>query len=163
MDSGGFPLFVKDVEGFPDYQIYTDGRVWSKRSSKYLKPSQCRGYKHVVLYRKNNKQKTKKIHRLVAENFIPNPIDLPEVDHINRNREDNRIENLRWVSCEQNKDNKGFHNTNNKYQWINIRNNNHNDCSFRRVNCKNIYHTSLEECLKRSFFYLLKHPIKLYE
>ena len=42
------------------------------------------------------------VHRLVAETFIPNPENMPEVDHLNRDREDNRKENLRWVTPNQN-------------------------------------------------------------
>jgi hypothetical protein len=48
---------------------------------------------------------TKHVHRLVAEAFIPNPDSLPVVDHINGNRQDNRIENLRWVTHSQNSQN----------------------------------------------------------
>jgi len=48
------------------------------------------------------KNKYYKIHRLVAELFIPNPENKPEVDHINRNRNDNRVCNLRWVTRVEN-------------------------------------------------------------
>ena len=49
-------------------------------------------------------------HRVIAEQFIPNPNNLPEVDHINRIKDDNRIENLRWVSNSENKMNKTSYN-----------------------------------------------------
>jgi len=47
-------------------------------------------------------RKKKNIHRLLCEVFIDNPNNLPCVDHINRNRQDNRLENLRWVSHQEN-------------------------------------------------------------
>jgi len=86
-----------EVKGFSDYLIYDDGRVWSKISKIFLKESSCpKGYKSVGL-RFNEQRTTKKIHRLVAEHFIENKDNLKEVDHINRNKGDNRMENLRWV------------------------------------------------------------------
>lgn len=53
--------------------------------------------------------KAYRVHRLVAETFIPNPDNLPQVDHINRNRYDNRIENLRWVTAKENMRNQQRH------------------------------------------------------
>jgi hypothetical protein len=44
----------------------------------------------------------KQVHRFIAERLIPNPDNLPVVDHINRNRLDNRVENLRWSTREDN-------------------------------------------------------------
>lgn len=46
--------------------------------------------------------KTIKIHRLIAETFIPNPLKKPQVNHINHNRSDNRVENLEWVTRQEN-------------------------------------------------------------
>ena len=48
------------------------------------------------------------LHRILARHFIPNPDDLPEVDHIDRNPSNNAIENLRWVSRSENCRNKTF-------------------------------------------------------
>lgn len=55
-----------------------------------------RGY-YVVTLSKDSVRKNYSVHRLVAEAFIPNPDNLPTVDHINRDRTDNCIENLRWA------------------------------------------------------------------
>lgn len=76
-----------EIEGHDDYILYEDGTVYSKKSKKFLKhQTDNQGYLHVKL---NNK--TTKIHRLIAEAFIENPDNLAVVDHINRNKSDNRI------------------------------------------------------------------------
>ena len=54
---------------------------------------------------KNGQVKTYFVHRLVAEAFIPNPNDLPFIDHINTIRDDNRVENLKWCSYKENSNN----------------------------------------------------------
>ena len=78
-----------------DYLIYSSGLVWSKKRNKYLK-----GYKNHKGYHKVDigSKKSILVHRLVAEHYIPNPHNLPQVDHINRIRTDNDISNLRWAS-----------------------------------------------------------------
>ncbi len=60
-----------------------------------------RGY-YIVQLTKNGKQYTRSIHRLMAEAFIPNPDNLPVVDHINDIKTDNRIDNLQWLSHSDN-------------------------------------------------------------
>lgn len=60
------------------------------------------GYLVVGLVDENKKRKNFYVHRLVAEAFIPNPDNLPQVDHIDYNRKNNRITNLRWVSVSEN-------------------------------------------------------------
>ena len=62
------------------------------------------GYLRIGL-RKNNQKKNYFVHRLVAEAFIPNPSNLPCIDHINTIKTDNRVENLRWCSCKENMNN----------------------------------------------------------
>ena len=59
------------------------------------------GYPQVVLY-VNGKKLRPKVHRLVAEHFIPNPDNLSQVDHVNGNTMDNRVENLNWVDNTEN-------------------------------------------------------------
>lgn len=59
------------------------------------------GYCEVTLY-KDGKQKTFLVHRLLAKAFIPNPKNLPAVNHINGIKSDNRLENLEWVTSSEN-------------------------------------------------------------
>lgn len=95
-------------------RIVCNGRISpakdvTKRKDNY-------GYYHVGL-NKNAKETTRRIHRLVAQAFIPNPEKKPFLDHINTVRTDNRVENLRWVTPKENNDNKlskekiKYHNT----------------------------------------------------
>ena len=100
-----------EVVGYPDYLIYNDGRVWSKKNNIFLKLQNDKdGYKGVSLSNKRLKIRNKKhkVHRLVAIHYIPNPDNKPQVDHKNRIVYDNRVENLRWVSPKENQENKGM-------------------------------------------------------
>ena len=89
----------KAINGYATlYMVSKDGEVKSLGTGKILKPRvNHKGYLIVQLSCAGEK-KNKRIHRLVAETFIPNTKNLPEVDHINGKRDDNRACNLRWVS-----------------------------------------------------------------
>ena len=101
-----------EIQGYPDYLIYPDGRVWSNKSNKFMKQTlQPLGY-YVVQLRTGGKGYCKRIHRLLAENYIPNPENKPSVDHKNRNRKDNRLENLRWATMKEQRHNQGMYSTN---------------------------------------------------
>ena len=99
---------IKDYEGL--YEISNLGRVRNLNykgsgKGKILKNTKdSKGYLIVGLT-KNGKRKLFKIHRLVAEAFIPNPENKPCIDHINTIKNDNRVENLRWVTNEENNNN----------------------------------------------------------
>lgn len=106
----------KDIKGYEGlYQISNYGRVKSLErlikkfcgnytiKEKILKQSKnADGYLQVSLFQKKNVSKTYRVHRLVAEAFISNHENKSIVDHINGERTDNRVENLRWVSQKEN-------------------------------------------------------------
>ena len=98
----------KNIDNFSKYQISNLGNVksfWGK-TEKILKPSLAQKYQHVIMIDDQGKQKTKRIHRLVAESFIPNIEDRKEVDHIDGNTNNNNCNNLRWATHSQNNINK---------------------------------------------------------
>ena len=84
------------------YSIDRSGNVFSHISGKILKPHpNLRGYLMVDLY-KDGKVKKGVIHRLVAITYIPNPNNLPEIDHIDTDRQNNNVDNLRWCTRKEN-------------------------------------------------------------
>jgi hypothetical protein len=92
----------KTIKDYKDYEINTNGDVM--RGSRLLKhKKEKNGYSRVTLFL-NGKPRLFSVHRLLLQTF--NPIDVyMEVDHINHNPSDNRLENLRWCSSSQNKRN----------------------------------------------------------
>lgn len=110
----------KPIKGFEEYyEVSNQGRVKSLYREESVTPKNKRpyirikkekimtcslfscGYRVVSLF-SNGKHKKISVHRLVAEAFIENPRQLTEVDHINTDRSDNRVENLRWVTRSEN-------------------------------------------------------------
>ena len=91
-----------EIEDYPNYMVYEDGRVYNKKRNIFMIPTLDNvGYLFIGLTN-NGKQKRMSIHRLVAIHYIPNPENKPCVDHINRNKQNNNIENLRWVTQREN-------------------------------------------------------------
>lgn len=103
----------KDIKGYEGlYQVSSFGRVKSlervdrigrKKHGKFLKEHiNSGGYFNVALYSKYSVKKYLLIHRLVAQAFIPNPNDYPQVNHIDENKINNNVDNLEWCTSEYN-------------------------------------------------------------
>ncbi len=90
---------------FDNYEVSNMGRVRSLQYNKerILKIQVCRlGYHNVRIYGEPQKWTDFKVHRLVAKHFIPNPRMLEEVDHIDCNKANNMVSNLRWCTHSEN-------------------------------------------------------------
>lgn len=106
----------RDVVGYEGmYMVSSFGRVASLSRPTFNGVSQyftkqriitscpkSNGYLVVSIYKKPQQRKTHHVHRLVAEAFCENPYNKPHIDHINADRRDNRAENLRWVTQQEN-------------------------------------------------------------
>ena len=100
-------MFVQ-IKDYPNYFINENGEVKSIYVSKLLKPRTAgRGY-YCYQLRNENGKKNEYVHRLVATTFIPNPHNLPQVDHIDGNKANNHVSNLRWVDNRTNMLSYGF-------------------------------------------------------
>ncbi len=95
----------KAIENY-DYSISNHGNVKNNKSGRILKAmSNKKGY-YLIDLSKNGKSNKILVHRLVANAFIPNPENKPQVDHIDNNKTNNNVNNLRWCTNDENQFNK---------------------------------------------------------
>ncbi len=109
----------RKIEGYDNYSVSNLGNVRNDKTGRILKlfPNPD-GYLLVFLYKESNK-KTHKIHRLVGLAFLPNTDNLSDIDHINQIKTDNRVENLRWCSRENNlRNRKKLEGTTSQYRGV---------------------------------------------
>ena len=93
----------KQIEDFDSYSVDKQGNVHStKGKGRILAPRQNRGGYFSVSLRRHKKSHSKKIHRLVALAFLPNPKNKSDVNHKNGIKTDNRVENLEWMTRAEN-------------------------------------------------------------
>jgi hypothetical protein len=106
---------MEEIVGYPGYYITEYGTIYCNNPINgvgELRTGEMRllkhkinysGYHEVVLYNKTlNKKGYKRVHRLVAEKFIRNPLNLPSINHIDENKNNNHISNLEWCSHQYN-------------------------------------------------------------
>lgn len=94
---------LRDIPGWEGlYAATRDGRIWSHRRKRFMKPCGEEGNYQLVMLSKDNKGKCYYVHRLVALAYIPNPDNLPEVNHKDEHKDHNWADNLEWCDKDYN-------------------------------------------------------------
>lgn len=107
----------KSIKDFENYEVSTTGQV--RRNNKVLNPGIGAGYL-IVCLSKHGLYKTKRVHRLVAETFLPNPANLPAVNHKDGIKTNNELNNLEWCSHSHNINHAHANNLVGSVNYINI-------------------------------------------
>ena len=84
------------------YEVSTFGTVINKKTKRMLTPFIRSGYPTVLIPIGDGNVKHFPLHRLVAETFLPNPLNLPQVNHKDQNKLNPRVDNLEWCTCQYN-------------------------------------------------------------
>jgi len=126
----------RPIPGYPGYVVDKMGCVYGPQQKMMTHQISSGGY-FIVNCFINKKVKGLRIHRAVALAWIPNPENLPTVDHINRNKQDNRIENLRWANHRTQCLNKAHRTGELNEKWI-YKNGNHYSIQLK-INNEKIY------------------------
>jgi hypothetical protein len=108
----------KEIVGYPGYKVSNLGCVIGFHGKILTGSKTQKGYKTVLLCPDTTTRKRLLIHRLVAEAFILNPDNKPTVDHIDRNKNNNCVENLRWATNHENNMNKDKINDSTEHHYI---------------------------------------------
>lgn len=145
----------RPIKDYPNYLVSNLGNIMSlnfnkTRIQKILTPLLLNNYPSVILWNKDGK-KTFYIHRLVAQEFIPNIENKKEIDHINQNKQDCRVNNLRWYTSSENKLNR----TLSKISNINQKN-------ISYIESNKLYQVQIQRNKKKfhKTFYTLEEAIK---
>jgi hypothetical protein len=96
----------ENIKGFESYSINRDGLVLNRCGRELTHCITADGYTKYTLYQNDGKKRNCSLHRLLAIQFIPNPENKKEIDHIDRNKKNNNLSNLRWATRQENQNNK---------------------------------------------------------
>ena len=93
---------IRIIENYPNYTISDKGEIVNTNTNKELKPYIRKDGYVIISLSKGGKKYKCYLHRLVAETFIPNPNNLPQVNHIDEDKTNNCVSNLEWITPKDN-------------------------------------------------------------
>ena len=146
-----------EIQDYPKYLIYDDGRVYNKKRKIIMKPFKHKGGYEQVNLCINGKKKQFYIHRLVALHYLPKIEGKDFVDHIDGNKSNNHISNLRWTTNIENCNNYKPIQKNNKSGHKNISKHQNGFLFQKKIYGKTYskYHKNLNELLWYKFAILI--------
>ena len=139
----------RKIEGYDNYEVSNLGNVKNiKRQTLLTQSLDKDGYRKLALFQ-NKKYTHFRVHRLVALMWLPNPLNKPVIDHIDGNKQNNNVNNLRWATFQENQFNKNLNsNSTSGVKGITFRKSSNKWEASIMLNGKNIYigkYTNLEE------------------